>query len=129
MSVTSRITIEEAMAIHDTAIERFGGEPGVRDQDTLEAALTKPWSSFGGHDLYDGLVGKACRSAYDVMNSRPFVDGNRRTGAALLGVYLRRADIPFSPDHQELATTITSVANDSMSYVEFLEWVRSVIDA
>ena len=59
------------------------------------------WGSFRGH---------------------PFLDGNKRTGAALLGTYLRMCGVGFAPDHAEFLSAMLGVADGSMSYEELVDW-------
>ena len=33
------LNVETALAIHKEALERFGGAPGIRDNDLLESAI------------------------------------------------------------------------------------------
>ena len=33
------LTLEEALAIHEASLERFGGLPGLRDEGLLESAV------------------------------------------------------------------------------------------
>ena len=80
---------DQVIVIHDVAIARFGGLPGVRDEGLLDSALAQPWQTFGGRDLYEGDVAKVCRLRYGVIRDHPFTDGNKRTGAALLGASSR----------------------------------------
>jgi death on curing protein len=42
------ISLEEALAIHAELIEATGGSHGVRDRGGLEAALARPYATFGG---------------------------------------------------------------------------------
>lgn len=88
---------DQVLAIHDAAIARFGGLPGVRDEGLLDSALAQPWQTFGGRDLYKGDVAKACRLCYGVIRDHPFTDGNKRTEAALLGASLRLCGHHFKP--------------------------------
>ena len=114
---------DQVLAIHDAAIARFGGLPDVRDESLLDSALAQPWQTFGGRDLYEapqstyfilspiasawqtfggrdlyeGDVAKACRLCYGVIRDHPFTDGNKRTGAALLGASLRLCGHHFKP--------------------------------
>lgn len=53
------ISLEEALAIHAELIEATGGSHGVRDRGGLEAALARPYATFGGTDLYPDAVHKA----------------------------------------------------------------------
>ena len=61
------------------------------------ACSTQPWQTFGGRDLYEGDVAKVCRLYYGVIRDHPFTDGNKRTGAALLGASLRLCGHHFKP--------------------------------
>jgi len=97
---------DDVCAIHSAAIARFGGLDGVRDEGMLASALAQPFQTFGGEELY------------------PFLDGNKRTGAALLGTYLRMCGVGFAPDHAEFLSAMLGVADGSMSYEELVDWVR-----
>ena len=62
---------DQVIVIHDVAIARFGGLPGVRDEGLLDSALAQPWQTFGGRDLYEGDVAKVCRLRYGVIRDTP----------------------------------------------------------
>ena len=112
-------------AIHSAAIERFGGLDGVRDEGMLASALAQPFQTFDGEELYPSAVEKACRYAVGVISGHPFLDGNKRTGAALLGAYLRMYGVDFAPDQAAFLSAMLSVADGSMGYKELVNWVRS----
>lgn len=116
---------DEVCAIHSAAIERFGGLDGVRDEGMLASALAQPFQTFDGEELYPSAVEKACRYAVGVISGHPFLDGNKRTGAALLGAYLRMCGVDFAPDHAAFLSAMLSVADGSMGYKELVNWVRS----
>ena len=118
-----RVTAEEAVAVHDAAIRMFGGAGGVRDEGALESALAQPFQAFGGEDLYPGVADKAARLCFGIVAGHPFVDGNKRTGAALLGTFLRANGVAFA--HREFldANAILRVASGEMGYGEFAAWV------
>ena len=118
---------DQVLAIHDTAIARFGGLPGVRDEGLLDSALAQPWQTFGGRDLYEGDVAKACRLCYGVICGHPFTDGNKRTGAALLGASLRLCGHYFKPRHDDFLRAMLAVADGSMSYEQLVEWVEKAV--
>lgn len=105
-----QITPRLAIAINRISVERFGGIAGVRDMGLLESALRQPYQSFGGADLYPGPICKACRLAFGIIKNHPFVDGNKRTGIALLKVALFDCGIGFEPAHAALLSIITGVA-------------------
>lgn len=84
MSVTLYPSLQEALALHEALIERFGGRPGVRDMGALESALHRPQSGY-----YDSLSQQAAALMQSLAMPPPFVDGNKRVAFALTAVFLR----------------------------------------
>lgn len=121
------ITREAVLAIHSETIARFGGIDGVRDESLLDSALAQPFQAFSGQDLYPGPVEKACRYAFGIIRNHPFIDGNKRTGTALMGIYLRMSGLSFKPAHNELLSTMLGVADGSVNYDELTKWARGVV--
>ena len=119
---------QDVLAIHAAAIARFGGLDGVRDEGILKSALAQPFQTFGDEHLYPDPIEKACRYAFGIISGHPFLDGNKRTGAALLGTYLRVSGIDFKPDHASFLETILGVADGSIAYDELVHWVRDVVE-
>jgi death-on-curing protein len=54
----------------------------------LESALAQPRATFGGTDLYPGLIEKAAALGFSLVMGHPFVDGNKRTGHAAMETFL-----------------------------------------
>lgn len=127
MSVTA-FSKEEVLVIHAAAIERFGGLDGLRDEGLLDSALAQPFQTFDGADLYPSAIDKACRYAFGIISGHPFIDGNKRTGAALLGTYLRMSGIDFRPGHAVFLKAMLGVADGSVSYDALVGWVNGVVD-
>ena len=115
---------DDVCAIHSAAIARFGGLDGVRDEGMLASALAQPFQTFGGEELYPSAVEKACWYAVGIISGHPFLDGNKRTGAALLGTYLRMCGLGFAPDHAEFLSAMLGVADGTIGYEELVKWVR-----
>lgn len=40
------ISVQKALAIHNIIIEKFGGSKGIRDNDSFESALNRPFATF-----------------------------------------------------------------------------------
>lgn len=118
---------KEVLAIHAATIERFGGPDGLRDEGLLDSALEQPLQTFSGMDLYPSVIEKACRYAFGIVSDHPFLDGNKRTGAALLGAYLRMSGVDFRPGHAAFHKVMLGVADRSVSYDALVEWVKSVV--
>lgn len=66
----------EIILIHNEVIKRHGGLNGVRDEGALESAITRPYQTFGGEDLYKTCFEKAAAIAESIIMNHPFIDGN-----------------------------------------------------
>jgi death-on-curing protein len=82
------LSVETTIKIHDILIESYGGLKGIRDYGLLLSALEMPKTSFDGADLHSTLFDKAAAYLYHVAKNHPFIDGNKRTAAALALVFL-----------------------------------------
>lgn len=76
------LSVAQVLALHDALVRRFGGVLALRDRGLLEAAVARPAMTFGGDDLYPDLAGKAAALMNSLVLNHPFVDGNKRVGAA-----------------------------------------------
>ena len=48
----------ELVLIHDRVIQETGGVHGITNPGGLESALARPFSSFGGNDLFPDMMSK-----------------------------------------------------------------------
>ena len=69
MRAPRALTRDEACAIHDASLLRFGGLAGVRDEGLLDSALAQPFQSVFGQDLYPTLAEKAARYAFGIAKN------------------------------------------------------------
>ncbi len=49
---------QQILLLQAQLIHAFGGLPGLRDDGLLESALSAPFQSFGGTDVYPSLQQK-----------------------------------------------------------------------
>lgn len=80
---------------------------------------------LGGYNAFPNDIDKACALCHAIISNHPFVDGNKRTGAAVLGMVLRANSIDFAPDHREFYSTMMGVASSAASLEELTAWVAS----
>lgn len=120
---TRYVSREDALAIHARSIARYGGIDGLRDEGLLDSALAQPRQTFDGAELYPTLAEKAARYAYGIISNHPFADGNKRTGAAVLAVFLRANGVRFKPRLHDMQQVIMSVADGTMDYDELVAWI------
>ena len=101
-------------AVHQEMVTRFGGLPGVRDDRLLESAVAQPAQTFDGTDLYPTVASKAACYVYGLTRDHPFIDGNKRCAAAVLGAFLEVNGLLFGPHEGEVADTVLAVAAGAM---------------
>ncbi len=65
-------------------IERFGGQPGVRDLGLLQSALSRPGSGY-----YESLSLQASALLQSLAQNHAFIDGNKRVAFAATAIFLR----------------------------------------
>jgi death-on-curing protein len=77
------LTVAEVVAIHHHQIEEYGGEHGLLNQGSLEAAVFRPQNGY-----YNDLSEEAAALLESLVNNHPFLDGNKRVGFAATHVFL-----------------------------------------
>lgn len=105
------ISKEVIVEIHDQAVLRYGGALGVRDDGLLESQSVMPYQTFGGQELFPTLYDKAVRYLFGFATNQIFIDGNKRTAAALMLFFLEINDIKISITSDELEQMVLLVAN------------------
>ncbi len=66
--------------------------------------------------------------SYSIVANHPFVDGNKRTGIAVLGSVLRSNGIKFKPRHEDLYKTVMGVADGTIDLDQLIDWVRGQVE-
>ena len=89
-------TIEEAVAIHDAAIQEFGGALGIRDEGALASAIMRPQIGY-----YDTLIEEAAALMESLAMNHAFLDGNKRTAFYVTDTFLRKNGSYIDCDNDE----------------------------
>ena len=77
------LTVAEVIAIHHHQIEGYGGEHGLLNQGSLEAAVFRPQMGY-----YNDISEEAAALLESLVNNHPFIDGNKRVGFAAMHTFL-----------------------------------------
>jgi death-on-curing protein len=104
------LSLDEVLAIHQDQIERYGGGIGLRDAGLLASAVDLPRATFDGDSLHRDVFERAAAYLYHIVQNHPFVDGNKRTGAAAALVFLDLNGIGLEVGDDELVGLVLSVA-------------------
>jgi death on curing protein len=110
--------LDEVIALHADQIERYRGSAGVRDLGLLEAAGAAPEASFGGDLLHATLPEIAAAYLFHLAQNHPFVDGNKRIGAAAMVMFIYLNDFDLDCDEDSLVNLTMGVASGKITKSE-----------
>ena len=91
----------EALQIHEILINSFGGSHGIRDINLLDSALSRPFQTFDGKELYPTPIEKAASLIESILLNYPFIDGNKRTGYAIMRLFLINEGLDIKASQKE----------------------------
>lgn len=111
-----------AERLHERSIEEFGGAKGMRDEGGVEAALARPYQTFGGEDLYPTPEAKALMESIIIRHQ--WMDGNKRTGLGFALFLLRKEGLRVEATQNELYELTIGVAKGRISAKEIQEWLE-----
>jgi death-on-curing protein len=120
MSVVLYPTLQETLELHTVLIERFGGQPGVRDLGLLQSALGRAQSGY-----YESLSLQAAALLQSLAPNHAFVDGNKRVAFALTAIFLRMNGYRLSvdPDNGE-SFIVKTVIGKKADLSELAAWLE-----
>jgi death-on-curing protein len=114
------LSVDEAIAIHERLIERFGGTSGIRDKGLLESALYRPQTGY-----YDDIAELAAALFESLILNHAFVDGNKRVAFFVTDTFLRLNGWKLSVETESAHTFIVGMLErDDCSYEKLLPWIR-----
>ena len=122
------ITAKEAVLIHKILIEKFGGSSGIRDEEALESALTRPFQTFEKKHLYENVIRKAAALIESLLMNHPFIDGNKRTGYVLMRIYLINNGKDIEASQEEKFEFVMNIASGRIKLEEIAEWISAHTD-
>ena len=114
---------KQVLALHSDLIREFGGTEGIRDEGLLESALAAPFQTFDGEPAYPSLQAKAARLGFDLVSNHPFVDGNKRTGAHVMLVFLALNGVELCYGQEDLISIFLSVASGMSDWRDLQRWI------
>ncbi len=118
-----RLSKSQILLIHDQLIFETGGSSGLRDEGMLDSALSAPFQTFGGEDVYPSLQQKAARLCFGLVKNHPFVDGNKRIGAHAMLVFLALNGIELQHTQSEFSEVILQLAAGEIEASDLLRWI------
>ena len=119
------IPFKEVELLHRILIDKFGGSHGIRDKAALESAISRPFQTFDGNDLYPSVLEKAASLIESILVNHPFIDGNKRTGYTLLRLYLIQNGLDINASQDNKYEFVIDIASGTLKYEGILSWLKS----
>ena len=117
----------QIIEMHDSLIDAAGGTKGLRSMELLESAIAAPFQTFDGEDLYPTIYQKAARLAFGIVKNHAFVDGNKRTAADAMLVFLYLNGVEIECEQKELSDLFIRAADNQKDYDAILTWIMTHI--
>ena len=114
---------EQILMLHSQLIEATGGSDGIRDEGMPESAISNPFQTFGGKELYPSIQAKAAQLCYGLVKNHPMIDGNKRIGTHAMLIFLALNGYKLQYTQTELSDTILSVAAGKIDATDILKWI------
>jgi death-on-curing protein len=108
------LEIEDVLQIHADQIERYGGLQGLRDLGLLTSAVAMAKAMYVGMFLHEDIYTMAAAYLFHITRNHPFLDGNKRAGAACALVFLDIHGIEVSAPEDDLYNLVIGVATGSV---------------
>lgn len=118
------LDIEQVMRLHASMIDQYGGIAGTREVGLLQSAIAMPQMAYGGEYLHHDVFEMAAAYLYHIVQNHPFLDGNKRTGAATAIVFLAVNNIEIQADEDGLVELTLAVAQGLSGKPEIAEFFR-----
>ncbi len=125
MALPMFLDLDHVLRLHRSLIEHYEGTDGTRDVGLLQSAVAMPQASYGGEFLHSDIYEMAAAYLYHIVQNHPFLDGNKRTGAAAAIVFLAMNDTQIENDEDGLVALTLSVATGQAGKGEIAEFFRS----
>ena len=114
--------LRRVLFAHTVLVERYGGAEGVRDLESLKAAIERPWGSSFGQEHFPGHYHKAAALCESLIRRHPFADGNKRTGVTMGSYLLSTFGYEVEATQQELEDFGVEVARGALDLEEIARW-------
>ncbi len=120
------LSLQNVIQIHDDTIEQEGGEPGLLNEGMVASAVELPHSTFDGEYLYSDLAEMAAALMYHLCKNHGFVDGNKRTAALAILIFVRINGVRSDqlPQEDELENVVFGVAGGNVTKPQVGQFLR-----
>jgi len=113
------------LALHARQILFFQAEDGIRDEGLLESALARPMQSYAYNETTADIAQLAAALTFGIAKNHPFVDGNKRTAAVALELFIELNDLALHASDLEILDVMLALAEGKTSEAQLADWIRA----
>lgn len=131
MIVIQELLLSDIIDFH-TELEQadeFVVSNGIRDVGLISSAVSAPFQTMFGDELYPDNIDKAAKLLYGLTKNHGFVDGNKRVAIHAMITLLVVYDIHIEYSQIELVELAESVANSTFDSDKELkrisDWIKN----
>lgn len=117
-------TKDDVLDLHEDTLAAFGGEPGVVDEGAIEGALARPTASFEGAERFPDVPSKAAALLHGLVTAHAFVDGNKRTAAAVAFAFVEQNGFELQATGDEIESMTRAAAAGERDVDERTDWFK-----
>ncbi len=110
-------------AVHFDLIKEHGGLPGLRDENALESAFSRPRNRWTYGRVRDPAA-LAASYGFGLARNHPYRDGNKRIAFVVMGIFLGLNGYEIEAPEAEVVSVVLSLAAGRVSERSLEEWVR-----
>lgn len=114
---------EQIKYLHSKMIQETGGSNGIRDEGLLDSALSAPFQSFGGMELYPSMIRKGARLCCGLIKNHAFFDGNKRIAIYAMLVFLELNGMEIECSEEELIALGLGIASGEIEEKDVGIWI------
>lgn len=118
------LSVEEVVQIHDELISEYGGLHGIRDIGLLISAIEMAKASMYEEYLHESIYDKASAYLFHIVCNHAFIDGNKRTGAAVTLIFLYQNGCKGYYDMNAFEEMVCEVAQGKISKEEISKFLK-----
>lgn len=116
----SRVVVD---AVHADQLRQHGGLAGLRDENALESALTRPESKWVYAEERD-VAALAAAYGFALVTSHPYRDGNKRIGFLAIATFLGISGYELTATDEDVVGEMLALAAGHVSEEELARWIR-----
>jgi death-on-curing protein len=117
--------LPDVLFFHTVSIELYGGAAGVRDEESLLAAIERPWQASFNREHFTSPFEKAAALMESIIRRHPFVDGNKRTATASASYLLSNFGYEVEAEQQDVEDFPVSVAVGGLETKDIVLWFEN----